>query len=375
MSRYAVPAVRAVQNGQELFLFFFPAKLLGQLPIKVEQFDPEEPYDAPDQGYQRAAERNRARRFARYLEAPDAVSPTALMLNDRHSQTKYDAKSGMLNFDINGKPIYNYDGQHRQLGYEFRHEGDDAFAEFAVPVVMTRGMDKLKEMMQFRTINSTAKGVATSLVNAILAKLQVLEGDDAIDASSHRSVVCYKVTEAINNDPDSPWYRLIALPNERLWTKKEIAEDPTREQTRVLKANSFVDALRPVYDYVAMLDMKSTLDEKAQAITRIIDEFWSALKEAMPDPFERPSDFALFKSGGVGPVHLVLRDLMIKMHIGHRKYTKDEFLTMIEGSDLLTNPEFWESSNEDGARIYSGKANWTDLAKRILRDVDEGARV
>jgi len=45
---------------------------------------------------------------------------------------------------------------------------------------------------------------------------------------------------------------------------------------------------------------------------------------------------------------------------------------MIENSDLLSSPEFWESTNEDGARIYSGKANWVDLAKRIIRDIEEG---
>jgi hypothetical protein len=64
---------------------------------------------------------------------------------------------------------------------------------------------------------------------------------------------------------------------------------------------------------------------------------------------------------------------MVKMHTGHRKFVKDEFLAMMEGSDLLGNAEFWQSDNEDGARIFSGKANWPDLAKRIIRDVEEGA--
>src|SRR5438874_802554 len=109
MSQYSIPAVRAVQNCQELFLFFLPAKILDALPIQVEQFDSTKPYDDPQQGYQRTAEKNRARRFARYLQAPDAISPTAIMLNDRCSQTKYDAKTGTLTFDTEKTPIYNYD--------------------------------------------------------------------------------------------------------------------------------------------------------------------------------------------------------------------------------------------------------------------------
>ncbi len=70
--------------------------------------------------------------------------------------------------------------------------------------------------------------------------------------------------------------------------------------------------------------------------------------------------------------HLVLRDLLVKMHTGHRKFIKTEFLAMLDESDLLANPEFWQSDNEDGARIYSGKANWPDLAKRLIRDIEDG---
>lgn len=118
--RYTVPAVRGVQNGQELFLFFLPAKALRALPIHVEKFDSSKPYDDPNQGYQRSPENNRARRFARYLAEADAKSPTAIMLNDRNSQTTYDPAKAELIFDTERGPIFNYDGQHRKLGYEFR---------------------------------------------------------------------------------------------------------------------------------------------------------------------------------------------------------------------------------------------------------------
>ena len=115
--RYSVPAVRDVQNGQEIFALFLHADALSVLPIEVEQFDPDKPYGDPDQGYQRSAEKNRARRFARYLEMAKAISPTAIMLNDRDCTTEYDAKTGMLVFDTDEGPIFNYDGQHRKLGY------------------------------------------------------------------------------------------------------------------------------------------------------------------------------------------------------------------------------------------------------------------
>ena len=372
--RFTVPAVRAVQNGHELFLFFLSANTLQDLPITVERFDPDKPYDDPDQGYQRAAEKNRARRFARYLEKADAMSPTALMLNDRDSITNYDSKNSELVFDTSKGPLFNYDGQHRELGYRFRLGDDPSFGGFHVPIVMTRGVDKLTEMLQFQTINSTAKGVATALVNAILAKHQETAGDDVLTGTvQNRNVVGYKVTEAVNNNPDSVWYQLIAMPNQKRWTKKEIGLGSTRGHTRVIKANSFVDALRPLYDYVTMLrDETATIDARADEIVSIVNEFWGALKDQMPEAFAKPNDYALFKSGGVGPMHLVLRNLLTKMYSARRAFIKAEFKVMITGSDFLTNEEFWKSANNDGARIYSGKANWPDLAKRIIKDIEEG---
>ena len=57
-----------------------------------------------------------------------------------------------------------------------------------------------------------------------------------------------------------------------------------------------------MYDYAAMLNMAGTIDERAVEIAAVVNEFWSALKERMPEAFERPNEYALFKSGGVGPI-------------------------------------------------------------------------
>ena len=224
----SVPAVKAEQNGQELFLFFLSAAALKSLPITVEWYNPEKSYSAPDQGYQRAPERNRARRFARYLAKTEALSPTALMINDRHSVTEYDSKRKQLIFDATKGPLFNYDGQHRQLGYCFRLEDDPSFGEFNIPVVMTRGINKLTEMLQFQTINSTGKGVATSLVNAILAKHQAQEGDDVLpDAAQKRNVVGYKVTEKVNNGPRQP-----LVPAHRAAQSKSVDEKGDHAESR-----------------------------------------------------------------------------------------------------------------------------------------------
>ena len=43
----------------------------------------------------------------------------------------------------------------------------------------------------------------------------------------------------------------------------------------MIKANSFVDALRPIYDYSSMLKIAASMDERAQEIAKIVSEFWS----------------------------------------------------------------------------------------------------
>ena len=46
--------------------------------------------------------------------------------NRRDSITNYDSKNSELVFDTSKGPLFNYDGQHRELGYSFRL-GDDPF--------------------------------------------------------------------------------------------------------------------------------------------------------------------------------------------------------------------------------------------------------
>ena len=51
------------------------------------------------------------------------------------------------------------------------------------------------------------------------------------------------------------------------------------------------------------MSIAASIDDRAAEIARITGEFWSALRENMPDAFALPNDYALFKSGGVVPMH------------------------------------------------------------------------
>ncbi|HEX9430594.1 MAG TPA: DGQHR domain-containing protein, partial [Candidatus Bathyarchaeia archaeon] len=324
----------------------------------------------------------RMRKFARYLSQADAISPTAIFLNDRLGTTAYDKDRGVLTFDT-AHPVFNVDGQHREGGYELRVRSDPTFGKFPIPVIMTKRLPKLREMIQFNVINDTQKGVATSLVKAILAQVHDNQGDKVIeDAGKVRDVVLYKTVEGLNTQPASPWHGFIILANQKAWTKTEKAEVPSRAKTRLVKAESFVDSLKPVHDYLTMFFDLLTIDQRVAKLTDIIRDYWEAIREQMPEPWEYPQRFTLFQAGGVGPLHLVLKSLLPPMHQAHRAWDKANFTAMIREASLLTDSDFWRSTDEAGniiedgrsrARLYSGKANWPDLARMVKESIEENA--
>ena len=182
MSQFTLPALRAFQNGTEMFLVAIPARRLTELDIKVERFDAGlfDQFHNGDisaeqllemQGYQRLVEKNRVNRFAAYLKLDSAISPTVLLINDRDGGCKYDDETGELHFDTE-VTLYIFDGQHRKDGYVKAVLEQNKLGDFPVFVVITSDIDKRREMEQFQVINGTAKGVKTNLVIEIKAALQ-----------------------------------------------------------------------------------------------------------------------------------------------------------------------------------------------------------
>jgi DGQHR domain-containing protein len=181
MSTFSLPALRAFQNGTEMFLVAIPLKNLAELDIRVERFDaslfdklrngsitPEELLQK--QGYQRAIERNRANRFAAYLQQDSAISPTVVLVNDRNGACSYDEETGEVTFD-SSVPLFVFDGQHRKDGYNKAYLERPELEGFPALMVVTSDLDKRREMEQFQVINGTAKGVKTNLVIEIKAAL------------------------------------------------------------------------------------------------------------------------------------------------------------------------------------------------------------
>jgi DGQHR domain-containing protein len=386
MSVLALPALRAVQNNHVMFLVSVPAAKLKQLNLKVERFDStlverhrsgeisKEDY-LEQQGYQRLVENNRANKFAAYLQSDTAISPTVLLINDRDGSCTYDEKTGMLTFDTKAV-LYIYDGQHRDKGIEKALQNKASLADFPIFAVITSQLPKLKEMTQFKVINGTAKGVKTNLVIEIMTAIQTDETE--LSAKDAKQIACNHATHEINRRDDSPWQGMVALANTAKPKKSEININPDLENQRIIGSQSFLRSLQAVYDYLesnkwprvsgGMLKTPTSLVERGKKIADIVIEFWKAVKQQMPEPFDSPDEYVLHGATGVNAMHGVLASLLGDMYTGRRSWTCNEFITMTAASEWFTDASEWDKETGDAAN-YGGYGGIDKLTALIIESL------
>ena len=386
MSVLTLPALRAVQNGHVMFLVSIPAAKLNLLNLKVERFDPslverlrraeitsEEYLD--QQGYQRVVDNNRANKFAAYLQQDEAISPTVLLINDRNGACTFNQTTGALTFDTK-TPLFIYDGQHRDKGLEKALSLKSNLADFPIFVVITSKLPKLKEMTQFKVINGTAKGVKTNLVIEILTAIQTDETE--VSVKDAKQIACNHATHEINRRDDSPWKGMVALANTTKPKKSEINVNPELEHQRILGSQSFLRSLRPIYDYLeankwptvrnGTLKTPSSLEDRGRKIADIVVQFWRAVKQQMPEPFDSPGEYVLHGAMGVLCMHTVLASLLGDMYTGRRQWITDEFVTMTSGSEWFTDDGQWEKDGGEAA-TYGGYGGTEKLAALIIESL------
>lgn len=386
MSVLTLSALRAVQNGHVMFLVSIPAAKLKQLNLKVERFDSSlverlrqeeisrEEY-LEQQGYQRIVDNNRANKFAAYLQNDNAISPTVLLINDREGSCVYNEKTGTLTFDTKS-PLYIYDGQHRDKGFEKALGLKAELADFEVFVVITSKLPKLKEMTQFKVINGTAKGVKTNLVIEIMTAIQTEETE--VSVKDAKQIACNHATHAINMRDDSPWKGMVALANTAKPKKSEINVNPELEFHRIIGSQSFLRSLQPIYDYLeankwptvrnGTLKTPSSLLDRGKKMADIVVEFWQAVKLQMPEPFDSPADYVLHGSLGVSVLHSVLASVLGDMYTGRRPWVTAEFITMTKNSEWFTDAGQWEKDTGEAA-TYGGYGGMDKLAALIIESL------
>lgn len=371
MKSLIITAICGKQKGRRIFSGILNAEDLINVTT-IDHYRSHLKPDDPKQGYQRPPERTRITKIGSYLiqnivnddgGTGNGLFPTAVTLAARR-ELQYDENTLKLTLPLDEK-LQIVDGQHRIEGlrYAIEEKGEDYLRDFPIPFVIMETPSRMVEMIQFRTINGTAKAVRTDLVNAILTATAAASGDVFVSEKDKWRVIVTRVVDRLDKDPESPWHGLILMPDE--------AGSPKGSDGKVVRATSFMTSLKPVYDaleYFRFLKERNDLKGKSDLVFEVVAPFWSALMEVVPDAFEEPKQYVIQKTPGLFSLHkLLTADLIPYMSKNDMDDWKVEhFIRILGQSPEITDPGFWHK-NSGRASAYGSMKGFHDLYV-LLRD-------
>lgn len=271
----AVRGQIGICGAREVFLGFAPASTLYKLSFAdILNEDTGE-------GYQRPYNKKHSGNFKKYIHLEGSSTiPLTFNLRKSLSHAWQIAKTGneyaTLILDGEAKCLAQVDCQHR-LG-ELQHS--------IIPLAFMTyiGLDLREEMAMFTVINSKAKGLSSSLTDYHESNLL----NDLAAEAPH-----LYIARRLNEDPNSPWYKLIRYGG---------------ETTSGLKRRTSFRMMQKAVQHV----LKGTngqlggLDDKYD----IIKEYWNAIKQVFPTEWEDHRHHLISKGVGLYSLMMLLPDLV-----------------------------------------------------------------
>ena len=356
-------------------------KLDQQDQLKVAEFSVRTA-NSPEEGYQRAVESTRARRFGRWLATGNNISPASILLSIRDEDVKmdnatYDEREANVtddfglrdanSVDLKIQPdckIWIVDGQHRIRGIKELAEADQKkIGNVNIAFTLLWGLNVTAEAEQFVIINKTQKAVRTDLAERFVAKEYKRRGEVSVMADPNTQIF-----------KKAPWLAkamdvldtLIDPDRKTVWTDKVLLPNETRAKTMTVTQSAFTNSLetilRPKLGPLANEDSYKICD-----IVDIIDDYWNAIKENCPTPFaprsetHTPNDYALQQTVGVSSLHLLLTMLLndFKGVLARDRERRTRQFTELLAVDGIQNVDHWDRTipDMDGTDAKGGK--WT----------------
>jgi len=366
-----INAVEAHQHGRKLLVGKISARDLARLYEKrilsVDVFSSSNP-----DGYQRTLQKTRSRKFGRFVsDRNKGISPTAILLYVRDpDRFPNSTKSGIYELpsevDDHGPLLWLADGQHRTDGLsEALKEGWlPPDAEYEIPVSILFWDSKkapadprLEEASQFYTINQEQKRMRTDLAHQyIFKKNQEAVGPigdfTPIEKKRKHDYVPYEIyiSRALRDDPSSPWYSLIALPNTSEGAVTEL---------------SFTDSLQPIMDYAA------TAGLTVGQVIQLLKNFWSAVFSNCPNAKSEPEKYVLLKTSGIYSLHIFLPTLLIRKPNLGKLPSADQFRTVLSTIGDKFTDGYWDSKTGEAAQFGTSRKSFQELANDIISELEE----
>lgn len=153
MSVYTFDALVCSQNKQEFYIAVLPTETLEKV-CYVSSRDQD-----PKEGFQRSLNESRAKDIANYMNNKDGIIPSAIILSAQDTvQFSFNKTKNTISFKENNHGFMVLDGQHRLYGL-FK-----SGKNYNIPVVIFNNLTTSEEVNLFIDINTTQKGVPTTLL-------------------------------------------------------------------------------------------------------------------------------------------------------------------------------------------------------------------
>ena len=113
----------------------------------------------------------------------------------------------------------------------------------------------------------------------------------------------------------------------------------------------------------------------------MLEAYWEGIREALPEPFQKPGDYVLQKTIGVITMHSLFETVLeIVKSNGNSVIEKDSYaailsgaLTALEGEnadgDTVRGAEFWLSGGQGAAGTFSSNAGRRVLIAKLKKSL------
>ena len=319
-SAHVIPGYSGVCGHLPVFIGFAPARVLFAHSF-ADVLD-----DDTGLGYQRPRNLRHSKSFRAYIGKP-GTSTIPLTFNIRgRPGTDWEITEGSseqhlsaLKLAAGSAPLAQVDCQHR-LGELGDSDVPLAFMAFI-------GLDLRAEMALFNIINTRAKGLTSSLTDYHESNLVESLADDAPHLFIARN---------LNEDAESPWYRLIKYGGETSsGLKRRVSLRMMQCSTRkFLRDTCNVDlgSIRRRYD--------------------LIKSYWLAIRELFREEWDDPRRHLLMKGVGLYSLSYLLADI-VKEHPAPTTLSVGEFKQILkplrEKVDWSSKGPFATAGGQKGA--------------------------
>lgn len=350
------------QNGK---VFYQAAPKASEIlkVYKIDIWNPNEE-DPEEQGYQRNPQTAHYRKVAKYLKEQGAILPTSGLLSLRREASfesiivDDDLEAGWLNIPMD-IVLFVVDSQHRIEGLKSAINDDhkEHLKSFRFPINIMEGVSKVEEIAQFLLLNTTAKKVQTDLAQRLLKMLADTDlsfQDELIKTGQRWKVHAIKIADCLNTQTGSPWYQKIRLPN-------------SPKGSTTVSQTSFVESLKPLLNEGSFL---STLIEKNfDGVVKIIDNFWIAIRDLVPEAFEGSTDYSIQKTVGVYTLHEICTNIIEHCRTAN-DFSPAFMYNILKEADGILNNDFWRSGVGE-AGIYTSRGGQKQLTHMIKMTLPE----